>query len=187
MIESAAWRPTTAGPAWDEPGSAASGGGRFVAVAAAWGFAAAIVLAVAATTRIGPVVYVIGAGHGIHEGDVLVTVALFGLALIVTVGAVRRSRRPVVAPGRVVPRPVLPPRAVVALRAYVEHAHPYVEHVHPYVQHARRYVSHAPPNVRRPLHPAAPTWPHHAGSRRPLRPAAPTVVLARPVGITTSA
>lgn len=96
MTELVAWQPAVAGGPWGGSTQAPRtriGGGRWLAVAAAWGVAAAVVLATAAFTRIGPVVYVFNARHGVHEGDVVVAAAMFCMAALVTAGLLRPRRR----------------------------------------------------------------------------------------------
>lgn len=96
MTELVAWQPAVAGGPWGGSTQAPRtriGGGRWLAVAAAWGVAVAIALATAAFTRIGPVVYVFNARHGVHEGDVVVAAAMFCVAALVTAGLLRPRRR----------------------------------------------------------------------------------------------
>lgn len=57
---------------------------RLLLVLLAWSAAAFAVLANAAVTRIGPVIYQINDRHGVHAGDVLVGTGMFCLAVLVT-------------------------------------------------------------------------------------------------------
>jgi len=136
-----AWRPGAAGgpPAADPVG----GGGRFVAVAAVWGVGAATVAAVALFTRIGPVIYVVGDGHGIHEGDALVAVAASVLAMVATVAILRGCRRecasvptvPPVGPGWSPPAPRVPAPPTQVLRQPGQDQQP---------RHQQRHQPHQP-------------------------------------------
>ncbi len=63
--------------------------GRLLLVALIWAVAAAVVLATAAVTRIGPVLIQINERHGVHAFDLLVGTAMFCLALLVTAWIVR--------------------------------------------------------------------------------------------------
>lgn len=67
--------------------------GQVLLVAFTWSAASVIVLATAAATRIGPVLYTINDRHGIHAFDILVGTMMFCLALLVTAGIVRPRRR----------------------------------------------------------------------------------------------
>jgi hypothetical protein len=58
--------------------------GKLVLVALVWGGAAFVVLGNAATTRIGPVLYSVSDGHGVHAGDIVVGTVVFCLALLAT-------------------------------------------------------------------------------------------------------
>lgn len=58
--------------------------GQLFLVALTWGAAAFVVLATAAVTRVGPILYTINDRHGIHAFDVLVGMGMFCLALLVT-------------------------------------------------------------------------------------------------------
>lgn len=104
--------------AWPTGSRSAARAGRSVAVAAVWGVAAATVLVVAAFTRIGPVIYVIGNGHGVHQGDALVAAVMSGLALLVSVAVLRsgprvRAQVLIAEPWALpVPRPHVPAHAV---------------------------------------------------------------------------
>jgi hypothetical protein len=69
--------------------------GRLLLVALTWAGAALVVLATAATTRIGPVLRQLSGGHGVHAGDVLVGTVMFCLAALGTAWIVwPRRRRP---------------------------------------------------------------------------------------------
>lgn len=57
---------------------------RRVAVVLVWGLATALGLAVAATTRIGPVVLRVTSSHGVHLGDVLAFALAYAAAGLVT-------------------------------------------------------------------------------------------------------
>jgi hypothetical protein len=83
MIETGPWGAGHRGP---------SLGGRLVAVVFVWAASAAVVLGTAAFTRIGPVIYVINARHGVHAFDALVAVAAFVVAAPSTVAFLRRPR-----------------------------------------------------------------------------------------------
>lgn len=133
-------------------------GGRLVGVVFLWAVAVAVVLATAAFTRIGPVVYVIDQRHGVHAFDALVAVGAFGMASLVTFGIVRRRRRvpgsypgasalPARPPGR---PPARPPAALPTYR----------------------------PAARRPAPPSRAGW-----AARPCPPYdATTLMIARPSG-----
>jgi len=49
-----------------------------------WVAATLVGLTVAATTRIGPIVFTLSARHGAHVGDVLAFVVAYGVALAIT-------------------------------------------------------------------------------------------------------
>jgi hypothetical protein len=55
-------------------------------VAASWGGAAAALLFVAGTTRVGPVVLRLTEGHGVHAGDVVGAAVILTGACLVTAG-----------------------------------------------------------------------------------------------------
>ena len=68
-------------------------------VLGAWGVAAAVTLAVAADTKIGPVVFRLTKNHGLHAGDVYTLLIMSAFAAVVTIAVVvqfwfarRRSR-----------------------------------------------------------------------------------------------
>lgn len=54
------------------------------AVIAVWVTATLLGLAVAATTRIGPVLLTVSSSHGVHLGDVLAFAAAYGAAIMIT-------------------------------------------------------------------------------------------------------
>jgi hypothetical protein len=53
-------------------------------VIAVWVTATLLGLAVAATTRIGPVLLTVSGSHGVHLGDVLAFAAAYGAAILIT-------------------------------------------------------------------------------------------------------
>lgn len=57
---------------------------QLVLLALTWGCAVFVVLATAAVTRVGPVLYEINDRHGVHAFDVLVGTGMFCLALLAT-------------------------------------------------------------------------------------------------------
>jgi hypothetical protein len=67
-----------------------------------WVAATLLGLAVAATTRIGPVLLTVTARHGVHVGDVVAFVVAYTAALVITLRLLR-SRRPVGRARRVPP------------------------------------------------------------------------------------
>jgi hypothetical protein len=54
------------------------------AVIAVWGTATLLGLAVAATTRIGPILLTVSSSHGVHLGDALAFVVAYGAAIMIT-------------------------------------------------------------------------------------------------------
>jgi hypothetical protein len=60
------------------------GGHRCAAVIAVWVTATLLGLAVAATTRIGPILLSVSSSHGVHLGDVLAFAAAYGAAILIT-------------------------------------------------------------------------------------------------------
>jgi hypothetical protein len=66
---------------------------QLVALVLTWSAAAFVVLATAAVTRIGPVLYEFNDRHGIHAFDVLVGTGMFCVALLATAGIVWPRRR----------------------------------------------------------------------------------------------
>lgn len=58
--------------------------GKLLLVAVVWGGAGFLVLGNAAVTRIGPVLYSISGGHGVHAGDIIVGTVVFCLAVLAT-------------------------------------------------------------------------------------------------------
>ncbi|SHL31900.1 hypothetical protein SAMN05443637_12472 [Pseudonocardia thermophila] len=77
-----------------------SGVGHTLVVLCAWALAGLVTLAVAAKTKIGPVVVELTRSHGVHAGDVLAAVVMSLFAMTVTVlviahfwAARRRARR----------------------------------------------------------------------------------------------
>ncbi|MGQ0577023.1 MAG: hypothetical protein ACT4RN_22895 [Pseudonocardia sp.] len=75
------------------PAAGWPGVGKLALVALTWGFAALVVLATAAVTRVGPILYTINDRHGIHAFDVLVGTGMFCVALLVTAVIVWPRRR----------------------------------------------------------------------------------------------
>jgi hypothetical protein len=73
---------------------------RRAAVIAVWVAATLLGLGVAATTRIGPVVLRISAGHGVHLGDLLAFAVVYAAALVLTF----RSRPRLVSSAQPCPR-----------------------------------------------------------------------------------
>jgi hypothetical protein len=66
---------------------------RVLIVGAVWLLAAVGLVAVATQTAIGPIVLPLGHHRGVRAGDLLAAGALFGTALLVTVGVTLRPRR----------------------------------------------------------------------------------------------
>lgn len=131
--------------------------GRLVAALCVWGFAAAVVLGTAAFTRVGPVIYVIGGGHGVHAFDALVAVVAFVCALLVTPALLR---------------PRTPSGATLALPVPVVHLPVPWPAVGGYGHAPLRPTAHhvTVPAARPALRPVAvPPWP--AAPRPPVRPA----------------
>lgn len=61
-----------------------------LALLTVWGLAVVATLGVARFSRVGPVLYTLSHGHGIHEGDVVAAVLFAGFAAVVSVIVVRR-------------------------------------------------------------------------------------------------
>lgn len=67
-----------------------------------WGAATLLGLGVAATTRIGPILFSVSANHGVHLGDLVAFAAAYGAALVTTLRrsgttatrGIRRGARP---------------------------------------------------------------------------------------------
>jgi hypothetical protein len=57
---------------------------RRAGVVVAWVAATLLGLAVAATTRMGPILFAISANHGVHLGDLLTFAAAYAVALVIT-------------------------------------------------------------------------------------------------------
>jgi hypothetical protein len=70
--------------------------GQVALVVATWVVAAAAVLAVAAETRVGPIVLTVTGRHGVHAGDVVAGVLCFAAAALLT-GRIAQ-RRPATGP-----------------------------------------------------------------------------------------
>ncbi|MHA6627493.1 hypothetical protein ACU61A_18800 [Pseudonocardia sichuanensis] len=68
----------------EEPGGVVSGRHRGAFLVAVWVTATLLGLAVAATTRIGPVLLALTRNHGVHLGDLVAFAAIYGGALVVT-------------------------------------------------------------------------------------------------------
>jgi len=66
---------------------------QLVLVAVTWGLATAFVLAVAAVTDVGRVVFSLSENHGVHAGDILASVMSFGGAMMLTVWILWPRRR----------------------------------------------------------------------------------------------
>jgi hypothetical protein len=66
---------------------------RVLLVACVWLFAAVGVVAVATHTAVGSIVLPLGHHRGVRAGDLLAAGALFGTAVLVTVGVALRPRR----------------------------------------------------------------------------------------------
>ncbi|MGH3614006.1 MAG: hypothetical protein ACRDRK_15730 [Pseudonocardia sp.] len=66
---------------------------QLVLVVVTWAAATAFVLAVAAVTDVGRVVFMLSENHGVHAGDVLASVVSFGGALVLTVWILWPRRR----------------------------------------------------------------------------------------------
>ncbi len=84
---------------------------------AVWVTATLLGLAVAATTRIGPILLSVSSTHGVHLGDVLAFAAAYGAAILITRRLARtlvrpRTRRnPPSAANAPAPRPYRSPRS----------------------------------------------------------------------------
>jgi hypothetical protein len=79
---------------------------RRAALITIWSAATLLGLAVAATTRIGPVLFSVSGSHGVHLGDVVAFAMAYGAAIVVTP---RLTRSPV--PPRTPPAARMPSRA----------------------------------------------------------------------------
>lgn len=66
---------------------------QLAALVLTWSAAGFVVLATAAVTRVGPVLYGINDRHGIHAFDVLVGTGMFCVALLATAAIVWPRRR----------------------------------------------------------------------------------------------
>jgi hypothetical protein len=59
-----------------------------------WGAATLFGLAVAATTRIGPVLFSVSGSHGVHLGDVVAFAVAYGAAIVLTCHLTRSPAAP---------------------------------------------------------------------------------------------
>ncbi len=85
------------------------------AVVLLWGAATLLGLGVAATTRIGPVLFTVTDSHGVHLGDLVAFAAAYCAALVITHRVLaRRSSRA----GRGGPAAEAPPAAVSRAQRY---------------------------------------------------------------------
>jgi hypothetical protein len=64
---------------------------RAVSVLAIWGVATAFALAFAELTRVGPVLFTVTRGHGVHVGDLIALTAAYVPAAVLTRWLVRRA------------------------------------------------------------------------------------------------
>jgi hypothetical protein len=64
---------------------------RRAAAVLTWIAATLLGLAVAATTRVGPILLVISANHGVHLGDLVAFAVVYAAALVITLGLLRRG------------------------------------------------------------------------------------------------
>ena len=70
----------------EEPGEVLSGRNRRTFLVAVWVGATLLGLALAATTRIGPVVLALSRSHGVHLGDLVAFAVVYAVALAITLG-----------------------------------------------------------------------------------------------------
>ncbi|OZM81729.1 hypothetical protein [Pseudonocardia sp. MH-G8] len=68
----------------EEPGEVLSGRNRRTFLVAAWVGATLLGLALAATTRIGPVLFVLSRNHGVHLGDLVAFAVVYAVVLVIT-------------------------------------------------------------------------------------------------------
>ena len=64
---------------------------RLVLVAAVWAAATAFGLVIARWTAVGPVVLILGRGHGVHVGDLVALTAAYAEAAVLTRRLLRRA------------------------------------------------------------------------------------------------
>jgi arginase family enzyme len=64
---------------------------RLALVVAVWAAATAFGLAIARWTAVGPVVLILGGGHGVHVGDLVALAAAYAEAVVLTRRLLRRA------------------------------------------------------------------------------------------------